>query len=678
MSDKLNPLLHPWTGPFQTPDFSKIEVRHFQPALEFAMSEHMRELDLIAANSAPPSFENTISSFELSGQTFARVAAIYGIWSANLSTDEFQEMESVMEPKIAAYEDAIIQHELLFSRIEAVYKDPNKTHLTTEQQRLVWLHYTDFVRAGARLSALEKTKLSAINQELAGLFTKFSQNILADEEKFITVTEVSELAGLPSAFIDAARVTAEQRGAPGKWAFINTRSSVDPLLTYAENRELRKRVWQMFIKRGDNDDGHDNKKIISRILELRLERARMLGYQTHAHWALEVTMAKTPEAATKLLTDVWGPATNRVLEEVADMQHLANRDRANVKIEPWDYRYYMEKVRKERFDLDDNDLTPYLQLDKLRDSMFFVANQLFNLTFQQVDTVSVFHADVRVWEVSRNGAHIGLFYFDPFARTGKRSGAWMTDYREQHNLEKVVRPIVSNNSNFVKGKPGEPTLISWDDATTLFHEFGHALHGLMSNVTYPSLSGTNVVRDYVEFPSQLLEHWLSTPEVLNRFAIHYKTHEPIPSDLIAKLKLASTFNQGFATTEYLASALMDMTLHLTTEHPIDAATFEKVILSEYKMPNELVMRHRTPQFMHIFSDDDYAAGYYSYLWADVITADAFNHFSESKGPYDKAVAQSLLTNVLSAGNTIDPSEGYRKFRGKDPDSKALLTKRGFC
>jgi peptidyl-dipeptidase Dcp len=358
------------------------------------------------------------------------------------------------------------------------------------------------------------------------------------------------------------------------------------------------------------------------------------------------------------------------------MQALADRNGDCIKIQPWDYRYYMEKVRKEKYDLDDNELRPYLQLDKLRDSMFFVAGKLFGMKFSPVENVSVFHPEVKVWEVKRSNGHLGLFYFDPFARSGKRSGAWMSDYREQSRLDKVVTPIVSNNSNFVKGKPGEPALISWDDATTLFHEFGHALHGLSSNVTYPSLSGTNVVRDYVEFPSQLLEHWLMTPEVLEQFAVHYQTGKPIPAALVGKLKRAATFNQGFGTTEYLASAMMDMKLHLTTQ-PVVPHAFEKETLDELGMPSELVMRHRTPQFLHVFSNDDYAAGYYSYLWADVITADAYLAFEEATGPYDQRIAKKLFDNVLSAGNTVDPDEGYYNFRGKAPAIDALLKKRGF-
>jgi len=451
-------------------------------------------------------------------------------------------------------------------------------------------------------------------------------------------------------------------------------------LTYSENHPLREKVWKMFVNRGDNGDARDNNAIITEILQLRAERAKMLGFPTHAHWRLENTMAKTPENAMKLMEGVWPAAIARVKEEVADMQALADKEKAGIKIEPWDYRYYSEKVRKDRYDLDENEIKPYLQLDKIRDAMFWVAGELFNFKFTPVTNVPVFHPDVVVYEVTdkTSGKHVGLWYFDPYARDGKRSGAWMNEYREQSRMGgSDIATIVSNNSNFVKGKPGEPVLISWDDATTMFHEFGHALHGLSSNVTYPTLSGTNVARDYVEFPSQLLEHWLSTPEVLQKYALHYQTGKPIPQELVDKIKKAGTFNEGFATTEYLASALVDMKLHLAGDKKIDPDKFERETLAVLGMPHEIVMRHRTPQFGHVFSSDGYSAGYYSYLWSDVITADAFGAFVEGKGPYDKEVGARLVKYIFSVGNTIDPAEAYRMFRGRDPKVEALMKKRGF-
>ncbi len=676
-----NPLMAAWTGPYGgLPPFDKVEVRHFEPAFEAAIRERLQEVDQIAASTAPPTFDNTIAALERSGRMMDRIRRMYGVWAANISTAEFRKVESKMEPKLAAVEDNILLNEQLFKRIETIYQARERSGMTEEQQRLVWHHYTRFVRSGANLDEKQKKRLSDINQELAGHFTKFGQNVLADEGGVKLVIEhENDLAGLPLSVKNAAAELARQQGLTGKWVISNTRSSVDPFLTYSGKRALRERAWKMFVNRGDNGDANDNNEVITEILELRLERAKLLGFETHAHWRLENTMAKTPERALELLEAVWKPAVARVREEVADMQTYADKDGARITIAPWDYRYYMERVRKERYDLDQNEVKPYLQLDKLRDGMFWVAGELFNLTFTPVDNVPVFHPDVKVWEVKdrTSGKHTGLWYFDPYAREGKRSGAWMTSYRAQQRMDGEVSTLVSNNSNFVKGKPGEATLISWDDATTLFHEFGHALHGLSSSVTYPSLSGTSVVRDYVEFPSQLLEHWLPTPEVLQRFALHYRTGKPIPQDLVKKIEKASTFNQGFATTEYLSSALVDMRFHLSTEDNIDPDKFERETLEVLGMPKELVMRHRSPHFLHIFSGDSYSAGYYSYLWSDVLTADAFNAFVEAGGPYDKAVAARMIKYIFSVGNTIDPAEGYKAFRGRDPQVEALMKKRGF-
>lgn len=676
-----NPLLREWTGPYGgVPPFDEVEVAHFEPALEAAMDERLAEIAKIASDPDAPNFDNTLGALERSGRTMERVQRVYSIWSGNMSTPSFQEVQREMAPRLAAFADKIIQNERLFSRLEAVYKTRESAGLTPEQQRLAWHYYTNFVRGGARLASNEKERLSEINQDLAALFTRFSQNVLADEsERMLVIDHENDLAGLPFSVKNAAAEQAEEKNLPGKWVIANTRSSVDPFLTYSGKRALREKVWKMFVNRGDNGDDHDNNDIITRILQLRLERARLLGYRTHAHWRLENTMAKTPERALELLEAVWKPAIARVEEEVSDMQALADKEKAGITIAPWDYRYYAEKVRKARFELDQNEVKPYLQLDKLRDGMFWVAGELFDFDFVPVANVPVYHADVKVWEVKEkpSGKHVGLWYFDPYAREGKRSGAWMNTYRTQENMDEPVTTIVSNNSNFVKARPGDAVLISWDDATTLFHEFGHALHGLSSKATYPSLSGTSVVRDYVEFPSQLLEHWLSTEQVLQRFAVHERTGKPIPQEIVDRIKKAATFNQGFATTEYLASALIDMKLHLSTEKEIDPETFERETLKELGMPRELVMRHRTPHFSHIFSSDSYSAGYYSYLWSDVLTADAFNAFTEAGGPYDKEVAQRLRTYVFSVGNTIDPEEGYRAFRGRDPRVEALMKKRGF-
>jgi peptidyl-dipeptidase Dcp len=678
------PMLAPWGGPHGgVPAFDKVKVADFKPALEAAMAENLAEINAIANNPAAPTFENTIVALERNGQTLVRVNTVYDVWSSTLNDDAFSAIETEMAPKLAAFSDQITQNAALFKRIEAVYKSPETKKLTPEQQRLVEVDYKQFVRAGARLDATAKARLSQINQQLAGLFTKFSQNVLADESDSVLVLKTDkDLGGLPASLRDAAKTTAGTRKIAAAGVITNTRSSIDPFLTYSDQRQLREKAWRMFTNRGDNGGAHDNNAIITQILQLRAERAKLLGYPTHAHLRLDNTMAKTPEAAMQLMEQVWKPAVARVHEEVADMQALAVKEGApaGFKIEPWDYRYYAEKVRKARYDLDQNEVKQYLQLDKMREGMFWVAGELFNFAFVPVTDVPVYHPDVKVWQVNdkTTGKQVGLWYFDPYARPGKRSGAWMNAYRDQQRIDgKNVTTIVSNNSNFVKGKDGEPVLISWTDATTLFHEFGHALHGLSSNVTYPTLSGTNVVRDYVEFPSQLLENWLATPQVLSRFALHYQTGKPIPQALVDRIDKASSFNEGFATVEFLASALIDMKLHLAGAQKIDPDKFERETLAQLGMPSELVMRHRTPQFGHVFSSDGYSAGYYSYLWSVVLAADAFSAFTEAGGPYDKAVAARLRQNVFTVGNTVDPAAGYRAFRGRDPKIDALMKQRNF-
>ncbi|MBB4637371.1 M3 family metallopeptidase [Longimicrobium terrae] len=676
-----NPLLAPWTGPYGgVPPFNQVRIADFQPAMEAAMAEQLAEIERIASNPAAPTFENTIAAMERAGRTLDRVSTVYGVWSSTMNGPEFQAVEREMAPRLAAFSDQITGNEALFRRIEAVYNSPDKARLTPEQQRLAWLRYTDFVRSGARLRGAQKARLSEINQALAGLYTKFSQNVLKDEsEQTLVIDSEAQLAGLPQSLRAAAAAEATSRGMTGKWVISNTRSSIDPFLTYSENRGLRERAWRMFVDRGDKGET-DNNATISQILKLRVERANLLGYPTHAHWRLENAMAKTPENSMQLMEAVWTPAVARVRQEVADMQAVANAERANITIEPWDYRFYAEKVRKAKYDLDQNEVKPYLQLDKLREGMFWVAGELFGFQFTPVTDVPVYHPDVTVYRVTdrASGRQIGVWYFDPYARQGKRSGAWMNAYRNQERFDGEVTTIVSNNSNFVKGSAGEPVLISWDDATTLFHEFGHALHGLSSNVNYPTLSGTAVSRDYVEFPSQLLERWLSTPQVLNRFALHYQTGAPIPQALVDRIKQAGTFNQGFATVEYLSSALIDMKLHLAGNADIDPRAFERETLAQLGMPREIVMRHRTPQFGHVFSSDGYSAGYYSYLWSDVLSADAAEAFAEAPGGYyDPEVARRLREYVFQVGNTVDPAEAYRAFRGRDPSVDALMRRRGF-
>ncbi len=677
-----NPLLAPWSGPYGgVPPFDQAKVEQLKPGLEAGMAEELAEIDRITSNPEAATFENTLAAMERSGRTLDRVGTVYGIFSSTLNDEAVQAVEREMAPKLAAFSDQITQNEKLFARIAAVYGTRADSGLTPEQQRLAWLYYTNFVRAGAELDAAAKQKLSAINQQLAALYTRFSQNVLADEnDQQVVIEKEADLAGLPRSVREGAAQVAASRGKPGQWVIANTRSSVEPFLTYSDRRELREKVWRMFVNRGDNGGATDNNAIITEILELRAERAKLLGYETHAHWRLENAMAKDPQRAMALMEAVWTPAVARVHEEVADMQAIADKEGAGIRIEPWDYRYYAEKVRKAKYDLDETEITPYMQLENLREGMFYMAKELFGFHFKPVDPgkVPVYHPDVRVWEVNDpSGRLVGLWYFDPYARKGKRSGAWMNAYRPQERFDGDVKTIVSNNSNFVKGKPGEPVLISWKDAETLFHEFGHALHGLSSNVSYPSLAGTRVARDYVEFPSQLLEHWLSTPEILDRFALHYQTGKPIPKELVDKIKRANKFNQGFETVEYLSSALIDMKLHLAGAQKIDPDKFERETLAALGMPSEIVMRHRTPQFMHIFAGDSYSAGYYSYLWSDTLTADAWEAFTDAGGPWDKAVAKRLSDHVFSVGNTVDPADGYRAFRGRDAGIDALMRKRGF-
>jgi peptidyl-dipeptidase Dcp len=675
-----NPLLEKWKGQWGgLPPFDKVKVSDFKPALYAAMAENLREIDTIANNAQAPTFDNTLVALERSGDTLNRVNTIFGVWSTSLNTGDFPAVQAEMQPKLTAHFDKITQNDKLFRRIEAVYKGAEFKKLNPERQRLVKVYYDNFVHAGAALSPDKKAKLAEINQKLSSLYTSFNQNLQAEETQFMVVDRKEDLAGLPQSFVDGAAEAAKAKGIDGKWLIQDTRSAIEPLLTYADNRDLRQKAYKLFIMRGDNPGAHNNKENIRQILHLRAQRAALFDLPSHAHWTLQLRMAKNPDAAMKLMLGIWPAAVARVKEEVADMQAFADKSGAKIRIEPWDYRYYMEKVRKEKYDLDQNEIKPYLQLDKMKEAMMWVAGELFNFNFKKLGGIATFAPDMQVYEVTdkTTGKHVGVWYFDPYARDGKDSGAWMSQYRNQARVEGDVSTIVSNNANFIKAKPGEPVLISWDDATTMFHEFGHALHGLSSNVTYPTLSGTNVATDYVEFPSQLLEHWVATPEVLNKFALNYKTGEPMPQSLIDKIKKADTFNKGFDTVELLASALYDMKVHLEGDKDIDADNFEHDYLTSIGMPHEIVMRHRPTQFRHIFSSDDYSSGYYSYLWSDVLKADAYTAFTEAGGPYDKNVAARLRKYVFTVGNTIDPGEGYRQFRGRDPQVKALMLEWGF-
>jgi peptidyl-dipeptidase Dcp len=671
-----SPLLSPWTGPHGgLPAFDRVNVAEFKPAQLEGIARHRADIEAIIAATDPASFENTIAPLEDSGRALDRVRTIYHVFTSTMNDKTMQTIETEMAPILAAFSDEIIQNSKLFARIKAVYDARELSGLTPEQQRLVWVVYRRFAFHGGVLDNADKKRLAEINQSLAGLYTRFSQNELADEENhWIVLDGEADLAGLSDSYRASASAAAVEKGLTGKWLIANTRSAMEPFLTYASRRDLREKAFRMWTSRGDNGGAHDNNAIITEILSLRAEKAKLLGYPTFAHWVTDDQMAKTPAAAMDLMLKVWAPAVARVREEVADMQKIVDAEKGSFRIAPWDYRYYAEKVRKARYDLDENAIKPYLQLEKIRAGAFWVAEQLYGFEFVEVQGVPVTNPDERTFEVRKNGKRVGFYYLDPYMRAGKQSGAWMNEYRAQERFHGDITPIVSNNTNFVKAAPGEPILISWDDATTIFHEFGHALHALNSSVTYPSLSGTYVVRDFVEFPSQLNERWLATHEVLSQFALHAE----IPDELAARIKTAHTFNQGFSTVEYLASAIVDMKAHLAGSAKIDPHDFEVATLEEIGMPDEIVMRHRMPHFGHIFAGEGYAAGYYDYIWADTLVADAAEAFQQSPGGfYDRAVAARLHDDIMSVGNTIDAAEAFRRFRGRDVTVDALMRDRGF-
>ena len=676
---KSNPLLQEWSGPYGgVPAFDKMKLEDIRPAFYQAMESNLAEIDAIANNPDPATFENTILALERSGELLNRGAVYFGIWGSNLSSQEFRVIQRELAPKFSEFSSKIQQNKKLFDRIKTLYEQSLITPLEADQQRVVQLTYEGFAMRGAELDEASKKEYAAINKELSSIYTKFSNNILNDEESYAVFLNKDQLSGLSESFIKAAAIAAESRGKSGLYAVSNTRSSMDPFLTYSDERELRRQVWSNYYSRGDNGGEFDNNELISKILKLRQKRVKLLGFDNYAQWRLQNRMAKTPENALGLLQAVWPAAIARVAQEVADMQVIADKD--NITIKPWDYRYYAEKVRQQKYDLDSNEVKQYLQLGNLTQALFYVAGELFNFEFTPVPvgSVPVYHPDVKVWEVTdkTSKAHIGLWYLDPFARKGKRSGAWANSYRSHSTFDGKKTVLSSNNSNYVKPAAGEAALISWDDAETFFHEFGHALHALSSNVRYPSLNGG--VRDYTEFQSQLLERWLSTDEVINQFLKHHKTGQVIPQQLIAKVKKAATFNQGFETTEYLASALMDMEYHMADPSNIDPDKFERETLKKLNMPKQIVMRHRSPHFGHVFSGEGYATAYYGYMWADVLTADAAEAFEQSAGGfYDKDMATKLVKYLFAPRNTLDPADAYRKFRGRDANIDALMRDRGF-
>lgn len=673
-----NPLLAPWSGPHGgVPPWDVVRPHLFPDAFERGMELQRAEIAAIVNDTSLPTFENTIVALERVGKALDRVQALFGVMVENMSTPEYQALDRDWSPKLAAASDEITFNRALFARIAAVYDGRHGSSLSDEQIRLVEHVYDAFVRRGAKLTNGEQARLGRINQELATLFADFSARILADENTWVAIGREADLAGLSQAQIDSARAAAVERGLPDAWVIVNTRSSVDPFLASSMRRDLREKVWRAFKNRGDNGDDRDTKNIITTMVRLRAERAQLLGYPSHAHWRLSDTMARDPVQAQALMLRVWPAAVARVREEVRDMQQVADREGAGITIEPWDYLFYAEKVRKARYDIDQNDIRPYFELSRMIEAAFWAAGELFGIAFHEITgTVPVFHPDVRVWDVtdSATGRRIGLFYGDYFARPGKRSGAWAEIYRWREGIDDVVTPIASNNNNFIQGAAGEPTLVSLDDVRTLFHEFGHALHTLLSEVTYPSLGPTP--RDFVEVPSQLNEYWALVRPVLDRFARHHRTDEPISQELVDRIHAAETFNQGYATVEFLACALVDMELHLLPHGIDDVSAFECDALARIDMPREVALRHRLPNFSHLFGSDFYSAGYYSYLWSEVMDADARHAFEEAGDPFHRPTAERLRRELLAPGNSTDRAEAYRRFRGRDPEPDALLKGRG--
>lgn len=675
-----NPFFETWTGAFEMPPFGRIAPAHFMPAFERAFAEHDAEIAAVTAQAEPPSFANTIARLEKSGRLLDRVSGVFFNLAGAHTNDALLAIEREVGPKLAAHNQRILQNDALFQRIDALYRAAD-AGLTAEQKRVLERYHKMYRRAGAGLDAATKKRLAEIAQRLAVLGTSFSQNVLADEQDYtLTLETEDDLAGLPDFVRAAARAAAAERGMEGKHVVTLSRSSVEPFLQFSSRRDLREKAFRAWIARGDQGKT-DNKAIIAETVALRAERAKLLGFETFAHYRLDDAMAKTPDAVRDLLDRVWAPARAGALADRNAMQELVREEGGNFKIEPWDWRYYAEKLRKVRCDIDEATVKPYFQLHHIIDAAFYTAYKLFGLTFERRKDVEAWHPDVMAWEVlGPDGRHLGLFLGDYFARPSKRSGAWMTTLRDQEKLTGPdVRPLVVNVMNFNKGGEGQPTLLSFDDARTLFHEFGHALHGLLSDVTYPMVAGTSVLTDWVELPSQLYEHWLEQPDILRRFAIHARTGRAIPGDLLKRLIDARNFNRGFATVEFVASALFDLDAHLLKDaQGFDAGAFEAASLAKMDMPAEIVMRHRPTHFAHVFSGGGYASAYYSYMWSEVLDADAFAAFQETGDIFDPATAKKLHDHVYSAGGKNDPEALYTAFRGRLPTADALLKQRGFA
>jgi peptidyl-dipeptidase Dcp len=670
-----NPLLAAWGGPFEVPPFGQIVPAHFRPAFERAMEEQRASLARVAADPAPPSFDNTVAAMERSGRALARVDNVFSLLAGADADDAIMAIEREVAPLLAAHRNAIFTDADLFRRVDALHARRACLGLTAEQQRVLERYHLTFRRAGAGLDEAGKQRLAEIVQRLATLGAAFGQNVLADEQGYALPLAPEDLAGLPEFVRASAKRAAEERGVARGHVVTLGRSHVEPFLQFSARRDLREKLFAAWSARGDGG-AHDNNGLIAEMVALRAEQARLLGYSSFADYVLADAMAKTPDGARGLLETVWAAARPRALAERDALQAVVHQDGGNFRLAPWDWRYYAEKLRKARHDLDEADLKPYLALDNIIAAAFHTAERLFGLTFAPRTDVPVWRPEVRVWEVRNADGYVGLFFGDYFARATKRSGAWMTSLREREKLTGDVHPLVVNVMNFAKAADGEATLLSFEDARTLFHEFGHALHGLLSNVTYPMIAGTNVPGDFVELPSQLYEHWLATPEILQRFARHHRTGTPMPEDLMARLIASRSFNQGFMTTEYLASAFVDLDFH-DGRTAAEASAVEAATRARMAMPDEIVLRHRPPHFQHVFAGEGgYAAGYYSYLWSEVLDADAFSAFEQTGDVFDPALARRLRDYVYAAGNSRDAAEAYRAFRGALPGPEALLRKRG--
>lgn len=682
-----NPAIAAWSGPLGLPDFASIEDRDFEAAFAAALPAHLAEIEAIANNPEEPTFENTIVAMETAGELLTRASSIFWNLSGANTNDTLQALERKLSPELSRHRSAIMMNRALFGRIDTFYQKRESLGLDAEADRVLELTWKSFVRSGAKLDETDQTRLAAINERLATLGTAFSQNVLADERDYALVLETNEdLAGLPDFVVSSMNAAAEERGHTGKYAVTLSRSIIEPFLTFSERRDLRETAFNAWVARGEGPGERDNRPLVAEMVKLRAEKAALLGYDSFAHFKLDDTMAKTPENVRSLLETVWEKARDRAGGEADELSKLIAAEGKNHEVAPWDWRHYAEKARAARYEFNEAEVKPYLQLEKMIEAAFHTAGKLFGLSFREHENLRSYHADVRVFEVlDASGKRIAIFLGDYFARPSKRSGAWMSDFQEQHKLagdrnDESQIPIILNVMNFAKAPPGKPVLITMDDARTLFHEFGHALHGMLSDVTYPSISGTSVARDFVELPSQLYEHWLTVPEVLQRFAVHHKTGEAIPQSLLDKMRAAEKFNKGFANVEFTSSALVDMAFHaLNPEQAanIDPMVFQADVLAAIDMPETIVMRHATPHFGHVFSGDGYSAGYYSYMWSGVLDADAFQAFKEAGDSFDPALAEKLRHYIYSSGGSMDPEDAYVGFRGELPSPDALLEKEGF-